>query len=178
MKKLIMLLGVLAAILVVLTGTVVVVGFLQPVDHVASSRATYAAAPADVWAKLTDYAGWPAWSSAFDTVERLPDRDGRPYWRFEGGYGPMPIVIAEAVAPARLVTQIPEDADIGYYGTWTYVLAPAGAGTRVTITEAGSVPSPVWRGMSRLFLGQHTAMNALLTDLGASLGEDVEPEEL
>ena len=177
--KLLKILAVVFVVLVVLPILVVLgVGMAQPVDHVASSRATYAAPPSEVWSAIADFESWPAWNSAFDTVERLPDVDGHPAWRFDGGFGEMPMAVTEVVEGQRMVTRIPEDAGIGYHGTWTYVVEADGAGTRVTVTEDGSVPSVLFRGVGALFFDHHMAMNAFLVDLGGRFGETIEPQEL
>jgi hypothetical protein len=34
-----------------------------------------------------------------------------------------------------------------FHGSWTWELAPEGAGTRLTITERGTVENPFYRGM-------------------------------
>ena len=164
---------ILAAILVVVS-----VGWLAPRDHVASSRATYAKSPAEVWAVLADFEGWSAWNSAFDAVERGDDRGGRPYWIFTGGWGPLPFVIEESDPPLRMRSRIPEDAELGFHGTWTYELAPNGAGTTLTLTESGTTTSLLFRAIGTLFMDNHTTMNAFLADLGEHFGEEVEVEEV
>jgi uncharacterized protein YndB with AHSA1/START domain len=179
MKKVLVVLGVLVGLLVLLLVVVLVVGWRQPVDHVAASRAELAKPPEEVWARIADFERWPDWNTTFDEVVREADRDGKPYWRFEGGLGSMPMVIEESTAPLRLVTRIPADADLGYSGTWTYELAlGAAGGTTLTVTEAGHVESLLFRGIGALFMDPHDSMNGFLVDLGQSFGADVEPQEV
>lgn len=179
MKTLLKVLGVLVALVALLLGVVLALGAQQPLDHVASSRATFRLTPDEVWARLADFGSWAQWNGAFDRVTREPDRDGKPYWRFEGGFGPMPMMIEESRAPLELVTRIPEDAKLGFSGTWKYVLAPGAEGSStLTVTETGRVESLLFRGMGALFMDHHDTMNAFLTDLGRSFGEETEPEML
>jgi len=179
MKKILRVLAALAGLVVLFVLVVLLVGWRQPVDHVASSRAALAAAPEAVWARIVDFERWPEWNSAFTRVVREEDRGGKAYWRFEGGFGPMPMLIEVLEPPQRLVTRIPEDADIGFSGTWTYTLAPRdGGGTTVTVTEEGHVESLLFRGVGALFMDQHTTMNEFLTALAKGFGETVTPEQL
>jgi uncharacterized protein YndB with AHSA1/START domain len=179
MKKVLIVLGVLVGLLVLLLVVVLVVGWRQPVDHVAASRVELAKPPEEVWARIVDFERWPDWNAAIDKTVREADRGGKPCWRFEGGFGPMPMIIEESTAPLRLVARIPADADLGFSGTWTYELAPAAAGgTTLTVTEAGHVENLLFRGVGALLMDPHDSMNALLVDLGKSFGADVEPQEV
>ena len=179
MKKVLLVLGGLVALAALLVAVVLVVGFLQPVEHVASSRVALARTPDEVFARVADFATWPTWNGAMNEVAREPDADGKPRWRFEGKYGSMPMIVEASEPPLRLVTRIPADANLGFSGTWTYALAPgAEGGTTVTVTENGRVESALFRGVGALFLGPHDSLNAFLSDLGKSFGQDVEPEEV
>ena len=179
MKTLLRVLAALVGLLVLLVVVLLAIGSRQPVDHVASSRIELAAAPEEVWARLADFEAWPSWNAGFTAVVREPDRDGKPYWRFEGEYGAMPMTVEVSEPPVRLVTHIPEDADLGYSGTWTYALAPReGGGTQVTVTEDGDVESLLFRALGALFMDEHATMNAFLSELADSFGEQVAPEEL
>ena len=137
MKKL---LTVVVAVVVALVLSLYAVGSMQPVDHVASMRATYAAPPEEVWALMTDFEGYPAWNSMFPQVRRADDVDGKPCWVLEGEWGPMPSVVDLLEPPGRMVTRIAPDADIGFEGTWSYWLVPAeGGGCTLRIQEDGNL---------------------------------------
>ncbi len=176
MKRILLVLGALvfAAVLFV-----VVVGLSTPRDHVASSRASYAGKPEDVWAVLTDFEGWVAWNSSFDSVERGADRDGKPYWIFADRHlGELPFVVEESRPPSRMKTRIPEDAGLGFHGTWTYELAADGEGTTLTLTEEGTTTSLLFRAIGTLFMDPNAAMNGLLEDLGEHFGENTQVVEV
>ncbi len=117
MKKPAVFLGVVVALVALALATVIVVGALQPANHVATSRIRIEAMPDAVWRRLLDFETWPRWNSTLDQAVRQADRDGKPYWRFEGSFGPMLMIVEESVTPARLLTRIPADAELGFSGT-------------------------------------------------------------
>ena len=53
---------------------------------------------------------------------------------------------------------------------------PTDAGTRLTITENGEVYNPIFRFVSRFFLGYTSTMESVLRALGTKHGETVAPE--
>jgi hypothetical protein len=70
------------------------------------------------------------------------------------------------------------DDGLPFGGTWTWELAPAGGGTRLTITEAGFIRNPIFRLMSRLFFPPTGTMEKYLRALAAELGDSAEPRVL
>ena len=67
--------------------------------------------------------------------------------------------------------------DAAFGGTWTYALEPAGAGTRITVTEEGYVSNPLFRVMMKA-MGVHRTADGYLRALGSKLGERVEPSHV
>jgi uncharacterized protein YndB with AHSA1/START domain len=162
-------------VLVVLVATVYAVGLLLPKSHVASASARYAATPQQVWAVLTDPSAFPQWRPGLARVELLPDVNGQRGWREYGSDEPVSYRVVESDAPRRLVARI-ADENLPYGGTWTYDVAPAGSGTRLTITERGEIYNPVFRFVARFIIGYTGTMTAVLRALGARFGETVTPE--
>jgi hypothetical protein len=62
-------------------------------------------------------------------------------------------------------------------GWWEYVIAPAGSGSRVTITEHGEVYNPIFRFVSRYVMGQTKTLDSYLTALAAKLGDRYTPTD-
>ncbi len=162
------------AVLVLLLVPVVVGGFARK-GHVAAGSAVYAQPPERLWEVVSNFETWPDWNSAVTQMARQPDRDGRPVWVALGEWGEMPSVVEVSEPPRLLVTRIPEDAGIGFHGSWTYEIAAADGGASLRITERGEVDNPVFRFVS-LFFDQRATLNRFLTDLGARFGENVTPE--
>lgn len=157
--------GLIAIVLLV-----VLVGYLIPRDHVASVEDVVAASPERVWAAMTSVEDYPAWRRGVERVERLPDRDGRLAWR-EVGSSTMSLGVEEQEPMGRWVVRI-LDEDLPFGGTWTYTLAPEAGGTRIALTEEGSVYNPVFRFVSRFVMGHDATMRAWMEDLRVHLGED------
>jgi uncharacterized protein YndB with AHSA1/START domain len=165
----------IVGILVVVVLVVVAIGYTLPKAHVASVSARYAAPPEALWATLTDVAAFPQWRNDLRRVELLPDENGQRGWREHGKNDVITYRVVTSDPPRRLVTRI-ADENLPYGGTWTYELAPADAGTRLTITERGEVYNPVFRFVSRFILGYTGTMTEVLRAIGAKHGETVAPE--
>ncbi|MDH3222654.1 MAG: SRPBCC family protein [Gemmatimonadota bacterium] len=162
-------------LVLLIVAVVVGIGMSLPVDHVASVRAQYAASPPEVYEIISDHARYPDWRPSVDRIETLPPRNGRTAWQELGSGGPLPMERVESDPPRRMVTRILSEA-LPFGGSWTYELAPAGAGTQLTITETGEVYSPVFRFVSRFIMGHHGTATTYLEDLDRRLGEDVTVE--
>ena len=86
--------------------------------------------------------------------------------------------VIESVSPYLLVTRVTEK-ETNFGGTWTIAIAAAPgpstgsgqAGSTVTITEDGWVANPIFRFVSRLIIGHHATMDALLKQVAAALNE-------
>jgi uncharacterized protein YndB with AHSA1/START domain len=173
MKSLLVMLGILAALLVV----IVAVGAMLPKSHVVHSTARYDAKPDAVWAVIADYKAYPQWRSDVRAVEILPPKNGNPSWRERGSNGDIPYEVVAMTPPMRLVTRI-ADPKLPFGGTWEYDLQPApGGGSILTITERGEVYNPVFRFVSKFVMGQHGTINRYLRSLGRKFGEMTTPRE-
>jgi hypothetical protein len=169
----------LVLLLLLALGGLFAFGASRPKDHVARVRASYAAEPAALFERLTAFEAWPTWNSAVARVSPLEARAGKPAFSFEGDFGSMPTIIEETTFPTRLCTRIPEDANLGFSGTWTFEVAPGATGGSVlTLTEEGHVESALMRAIGALFLDPHATQSALLVDLGRSLSETTTPERV
>ena len=169
MKK--VLLYVVASLLLAVA-LVLGIGALLPADHLASRRADYNQPPQAIWEAITDYASFPEWRSGVSTVDRLPDRDGRPVWVEHGAFGPLPMAVEEARPPARLVLRIADDT-LPFGGTWTYEIHRSNGTTTLTITERGTITNVLFRFMSRFVFGYTATIETYLSDLGTKFGQEV-----
>lgn len=159
--------------------------FLRPA-HVLARRATIAAAPAAVWAIVTDLDGLVSWRRELKRVEKLAPIDGKPAYREHVRQGAVRFVIDEEVAPAgeaagRRVTRIADDR-LPFDGRWIVTVAPVDGGraTRVTVTEDGRVKNPLFRTMSRTVFSLASMQERWLRALARKAGGGevaVEPAE-
>ena len=172
MKKWIL---IIVGALVGLVAIVCLVGMMVPEHHTATRRARYEQPQEAIWDAITDFPGTADWRSAVNSMERLPDRNGRQVWRESGVFGPMTYEIEEFVPPTRLVMRI-ADPELPFGGRWIYEIAPTNDGCTLTITEDGEVYNPIFRFMSRFVFGYTATMEEYLRDLGAKFGEEAHPE--
>ena len=141
MKLLLIGVGVLAG----LVGLAAVVGALRPKTHTVVHAVTLAANPDRVWATIADVERQPEWLPEITQVERLADRDGKPSYREHFGQFAATTVVTVSEPPQRLVKEILPGGP--FSGSWTWALEPEGEGTRLTITEQGTVENPLFRAM-------------------------------
>jgi uncharacterized protein YndB with AHSA1/START domain len=154
--------------LVVLVALIALVGWLLPVDHVASRTTTLAAPTEKVYAMVSRVDEYPAWWSQISRVEMLPAENGRTRFRQHDSTGAIVMEVVEAVPASRFVTRI-ADPDQPFGGTWTWEIAPEGSATRLTITERGEVDNPLFRFMARFVFGYTGTMDSFLAALTAAL---------
>jgi uncharacterized protein YndB with AHSA1/START domain len=155
--------------------TVGIGGMLLPKAHTATRSVRLSRPPEAVWAIITDFERHPSWRPGLKSIERLPDSSGRPVWREVDKHGQaIPIEIVESTPPRRMVGRI-ADPKLPFGGTWTYDLAPDGAGTRLRITEDGEVYNPVFRYISRI-IGHAATIEGYLRALGNQFGDEARIE--
>ena len=160
---------VVVGIIVVAIVCVVAIGYALPVAHVAQRSALLDAPPSAVWATITDVTAYPDWRPDVDSVEVLAPVDGRQSWRELGANGEITFAMTTVEPPTRLVTRI-MDRNLPFGGEWEYVIAPEGAGSRVTITERGEVYNPLFRFVSRFVMGHTAGLETYLGALSTRLG--------
>jgi hypothetical protein len=173
----------IAYVVAALVGIVVVmalIGLALRPDHLAARTADVPGAPADVYALIRDVERLPSWRTDLKRVELLPPVDGKPAFREHGRQGVIPFVIDQdqppsADRPGRLVTRIADD-KLPFGGRWIIEVAPAGNGSRVTVTEDGVVKNPVFRFLSRTVFSLTATLEHWLRALGRHQGADVKPK--
>jgi hypothetical protein len=170
------LLTALAALLI-LFALVVAVGSLVPREHVAAVRATYRAAPDEVFRTIHDVARGAEWRGGLQRVEVIDTEGDRLRWRETADWGVLTFQHDEVVPGRRVVARIVDEGQ-GFGGTWSWDIEPAGSGSRVTITEHGVIDNPLYRFMSRYLMGYYASLESYAADLGRRLGEDVDAQRV
>jgi uncharacterized protein YndB with AHSA1/START domain len=159
---------ILGAIVVVILA-ILIVGSLLPKKHRASVSRDVPGSPEEIWAALTDIRALPSWHPQIKDVQLLAEANGKQMWREVYRNGDIiTYELVSAEPPRRLVRRI-ADPKLPYGGTWTVEIAPAPGGSRVSITEDGEVYNPVFRFVSRFFLGHTATMQQYLEALGNSM---------
>jgi uncharacterized protein YndB with AHSA1/START domain len=172
MKWVLIVLGVIVALIALMA----LIGAFVSRDHRATSTVVLRQPPDSIWKVVRGLENITAWFPAMQLSERLPDRDGHEVWRQKMSGFDVPIIVLESSPPRRLVTQIDPTAGGAFGGTWTYELASDGAGTRISVTEAGWISNPIFRFMSRFLFGYYGSLDKYLKALGTRFGETVQPK--
>jgi uncharacterized protein YndB with AHSA1/START domain len=146
---------------------VVLLGYLLPVSHVASSEATFSRGPADVFAAIADVERYAEWRPDVARVSVLSEAPSIR-WKESGGDGDITFEVEESTPPSRLRVRI-VDRSLPFGGSWTYEVTPSGSGTHVRITERGEVYHPVFRVASRFVFGHTATMEKFLRNLASKL---------
>ena len=161
----------LIAVAVLLILIMWAVGRRLPEEHIASSTLRLAKTPPQTaWAVIEDVERYPEWS-AVTKVERLPDRDGRVAWRQHMGRNSFVLERTRHDPPRALTLTVVDDAKF-FPGRWEYSIAPAGAGSTVTLTEHGRIHHAIPRFMMAYLMDPGMYLKKQLRSLAARLGEE------
>ena len=155
--------------IVVIAALIVVIGWRLPKEHSASRTTRVNMPPDALYALLVDIDHYRSWRSDVTRLERLPDRDGHPAWVEATGNARIAMYFERMERPSLLVGRI-ADPTLPFGGTWTYRIAPWGAGSELTIMEDGVVYNPVFRFMSRFVFGYYGTMDAFIANLHQRAG--------
>ena len=169
--KWVLIIGVVIATLVAIVGIIALIGSRLPQSHVASRETSLPAPPDAVWQAITDVERYGTWRKDVSRIERLPDRAGKMTWVEHARGDRVTFVVERAEPPSVFVVRI-ADPDLPFGGTWTYVIAPDGTGSRVKITEQGEVYNPIFRFMARFVFGYEATMAAYLSALDRKFATD------
>jgi ribosome-associated toxin RatA of RatAB toxin-antitoxin module len=156
--------------LAVLVLIVAIVGAILPKAHVASRTARVAMPPEALYALLADVDRYQSWRPDVKSLQRLPDREGKPAWIEDVGGMKIPMHFERLERPAVIVSRI-DGASLPFGGAWTYQIAPAPGGSDLTITENGEVSNVIFRFMSRFVFGHHATMDGFIKHLQAKAGQ-------
>lgn len=142
-------------------------GRALPARHTATGEAHLNASVTRVFRVITAVDEYPQWRPDVSAVEWLDAPGGRT-WRERIHGDAITFEVIDVRAPTRFVVRI-ADPGLPFGGTWTYELAPSGAGTRLRITEDGEVSNPFFRVVARYLLGYDATVRSYLRDLEAHL---------
>jgi len=171
MKWVLIALGVLVGLVALMA----LAGVFVPREHRATSTITLRQPIDSVWRVVRDLGGVPSWWLEIKESVRRPDKNGQEVWRQKMSGFDVPLIVIQATAPDKLVTQIDTSAGAAFGGTWTYELVPEAGGTRISVTEAGWIGNPIFRFLSRFIFGYYGSLDGYLTALGKKFGEEVRP---
>jgi uncharacterized protein YndB with AHSA1/START domain len=165
MKWMVLILIGLVVLLVAAAAVFYVAGSRLPREHRSIVVATLRANRTTVWAALTDYAAIPQWWPAVKSVRLEKSPDGTEVtWNLDAHNKSVPFRTVESRPNEKLVRAIASD-KLPFGGTWTYDLADADGGTRLTLTEDGVINPPIFRAIANWFYGLDTTQRDYLAHL-------------
>jgi hypothetical protein len=103
-----------------------------------------------------------------------PSNDGKVRFTESSSQGDIPFEVMSQDPPRRQVVRVVDD-DQPFGGTWTWELSyvvpttPGTGKTKLTITEAGFVKSPIFRTMGAIFFSPTDTMDGYLAALTKEL---------
>ncbi|MFL5567434.1 MAG: SRPBCC family protein [Gemmatimonadaceae bacterium] len=156
--------------LVLIVLVVLLIGWMLPVTHRASSEATYRATPEQIFKLITDVESFPQWRPSVKKVEALPTANGHGQFREIGKNGSILFEVDSIVQNQRVVTRI-ADRSLPFGGRWTYEIIPRGDSTSLRITEDGEVYNPLFRFVSRFIFGHTATIDEYLRDVGRRVAD-------
>lgn len=172
MKRALRWVGAMFGLLVFVLLVLIAWGASLPVAHIAACHAMLHAPVASVFKAIDDDAHSAAWRPSVVRVDVSIAPDGKVQYTefgksgqsltYEQSYGPMKSYIKRTIVL---------DPTAAFGGAWTYALLPMKGGVEVGIVENGEIYNPVFRFVSRYFLGYTATMKQYLVDLGKHFGE-------
>ena len=158
-------------LLIVLIGTVFLIGALLPEEHRASRTLVTKQSPQALWDAINDHATETQWRTDVASVTSLGERDGKPVWQetYKDG-NKVTLITTEAKPPARIVREL-TDLEGPFSGRWEIDIRPTPAGSNITVTEIGKVSNPFFRFVSKFIIGHTTFMERYLKGLAGKFGE-------
>lgn len=118
-------------------------GVYLPIEHTIDRSITLQASRAEIWSTLTDTAAYPGWLSGVKAIEPRSPENGDPCYTEIQSHGQAKVCIHIVTPQREFVATITDPA---FHGTWTITLESINtANTRVTTTQHGFLPQPLYR---------------------------------
>jgi len=160
-------------ILLLLIAVMVAIGFSLPKKHIATRVVTLHQRPEAVFALISNFKEAPGWRNNVKQVEVLPSPEGKMLFRETSSDGTLTMEVVESRPPGRLVTRI-ADKGLPFGGYWIYEIIPTKEGCQLNITEHGEIYNPIFRFVSRFFLGYTRTLDAYLKNVANKFSENIE----
>jgi hypothetical protein len=170
---------ILAGIIIGLLLLTYVAGIFIPRDHVAAMSIDLNKDPATIWAMISDFGNTTKWRTDISAVRMDAPVDGKVRFTESGPQGDVQFEVVSQHPPFRQSVRVVDD-DQPFGGVWTWQLEPGqgSAQTRLTITEAGFIKTPIFRTMGKFFFSPTDTIESYLTALAQALGENASPQHV
>ncbi len=155
---------------VALVVAVLVGGLVTPRAHSASRVVALNASPHVVWALVRDVARYAEWRDGVRESVIVDTDQTQLRWRETTSRGSMTFGVVRDEAPNVFAARI-LDEDLPFSGEWTWQLTPHLQGTRLRITEQGTIDNVLFRFLAAQVFGYHRSIDAFIEALAKRLGE-------
>jgi len=155
--------------LVAVVAALVMGGLATPRVHVASRSMVVRAPVSLVWRTVREVYSYADWRPTL-TESVISVGEGGEEWRESTRGASTRFGVTVDEPPHRFAARILDD-DIPYVGEWTWMLEPAGNGTRVTTTVRGEIGNPISRFIRTHMAGHAAPIDAYLAALAARVGD-------
>ena len=168
--------AIVIGVLVVSAVLVILIGYMLPKHHVASRAIIVHRPPGEVFALISDFQHGASWRTDVESVDMLSAAEGQTRFREHvKGAGAITMRVVQSNPPQRLVTQI-DDKSLPFGGMWIFEISPVPGGSRLNITERGEIYNPIFRFVSRFFMGYTRTIDTYLQNVARKFGESAAPE--
>ena len=138
--------------------------------HVVTASLHVNRTPAEVFTLVSNLEAWPSWCRNVQKVEKLPDRDGHQTVRMFMGRNRMVLKVSVTHAPSRFAIVIDDESKF-FAGEWDYHLNSEVNGTRLKLTEHGSVRPAFPRFLLKYVVDPSKYLKSHLCDVAKHFGE-------
>lgn len=156
-------------------------GIFIPRDHVAAMSIDLNKDPGTIWAMISDFGNTTKWRTDISAVRMDAPVDGKVRFTESGGQGDIQFEVISQQSMFRQSVRVVDD-DQPFGGVWTWqlerILDGAAPKTRLTITEAGFIKSPIFRTMGKFFFSPTDTIESYLRALAKALGENASPQHV
>jgi hypothetical protein len=159
---------VMGAIVAVVV-SLIVGGLVTPRDHVVARAVSVPTTVSATWQTVRDFSRYIEWRDELENAAVVDLEQSQPRWRETTTRGSVTFGVIIDQPPHRMSARILDD-DLPFTGEWTWSLIADDVGTRVTITERGSVGNPVFRFIAAHFLGYTRSLDGYLRALARHHG--------
>ena len=149
----------IVAALVLLVALVALIGWLLPATREGRAEVVISAPPGQILAVIADVEAQPDWR-AVGTVTRTADG-----WEEVTARGERIRFVAQEMTATRIRLRFSSDA--GYTGEWEARLDPVAGGTRISVVERATMPSPLGRIIARVMFDPDAFATKYLEELKA-----------
>lgn len=172
---------IIAGVVIGLLLLTYVTGIFIPRDHVVAMSIDLNKDPGTIWSMISDFGNTTKWRTDVSAVRIDAPVDGKMRFTESGAQGDVQFeVVSQQMLFRQSVRVVDDDQPFG--GVWTWQLermldSPAPK-TRLTITEAGFIKSPIFRTMGMLFFSPTDTIESYLIALAKALGENASPQHV